>query len=369
MASSKLVAHISSVHKTFDTRIFEKECKSLVHHGYDVKLIVQHTANQIIDGISIISLPIANKKTERLTKVLPAILKKVFKLDIKTIIHLHDPELLPLGVLLKLFGYKVIYDVHEDLPKDILSKEWLPIIFRSVLSKVVKVTEFLCTACFDGIITVTEPINKRFRHPNKVIVKNYPRLDNYKDFASVSREEYVVYIGDITLIRGVIEMVEAINISASNNIKLKLGGRFAPPELRDQILNETNSSKIEFCGWLSQEEIAKILSKAMCGLVVLHPVSGYLNAYPVKMFEYMASGTPVIASDFPLWRTIIKDAECGLLVNPMKPLEIAEAIQWLLDHPEEAKKMGESGRKAVMEKYNWAKEEKKLLDLYQHLID
>ena len=106
----------------------------------------------------------------------------------------------------------------------------------------------------------------------------------------------------------------------------------------------------------------------MVGLVVLHPTRNYLDALPVKMFEYMAAGLPVIASDFPLWRKIIDGAGCGLLVDPLDPQAIAEAIDWVLAHPEEAEAMGRRGREAVEAIYNWERESETLVNLYKQFL-
>ena len=118
---------------------------------------------------------------------------------------------------------------------------------------------------------------------------------------------------------------------------------------------------------MSRGGVKELLNSARAGLVLLHPRINYVDALPIKLFEYMAVGIPVIASDFPLWRTIVDGANCGILVDPMKPEQIAKAIDWLLDNPREARKMGERGRRAVLERYNWSLEEKKLIELYDKL--
>ena len=81
----------------------------------------------------------------------------------------------------------------------------------------------------------------------------------------------------------------------------------------------------------------------------------------------MLAGMPVIASNFPLWNDIIKFADCGITVDPQRPKGIAAAIQIVLSNDDRAKQMGENGRKAVIEKYNWAIEEEKLVLIYRHL--
>lgn len=103
------------------------------------------------------------------------------------------------------------------------------------------------------------------------------------------------------------------------------------------------------------------------GLVTLAPIPNYIESYPTKLFEYMAAGVPVVASDFPLWRSIVDGAGCGLLVDPADPQQIADAIDWLIDHPEEAARMGENGRRAAHDTYNWQGEASKLRALYAKL--
>ncbi|MCY4211547.1 MAG: glycosyltransferase, partial [Gammaproteobacteria bacterium] len=109
-------------------------------------------------------------------------------------------------------------------------------------------------------------------------------------------------------------------------------------------------------------------SNVRAGLVLYHPTPGILNAYPTKMFEYMSVGLPVIASDFPAWRHIVDRAECGLLVNPLEPSAIADAMLWLLNNPQEAERMGRRARKAAEEFYSWEREGDKLIRLYKKLL-
>ena len=126
--------------------------------------------------------------------------------------------------------------------------------------------------------------------------------------------------------------------------------------------------KVNELGFLNRDEVSKVYSQSKAGLVTLRPIVNYLDALPVKMFEYMAAGLPVISSDIKLWKEIIDDAECGICVNPLEPKEIAEAIDYIVTHPEEAEQMGKNGKKAVLEKYNWDVEKKKLFEIYNNLL-
>jgi len=118
-------------------------------------------------------------------------------------------------------------------------------------------------------------------------------------------------------------------------------------------------------GFVSRKDVAKLMGDSRMGLVLFHPAPNHIAAQPNKLFEYMSAGIPVIASDFPLWRQIVESSNCGLLVDPLNPQSIADAICWLIEHPKEAEEMGRCGREAVEREYNWGHEEAKLLSFYR----
>lgn len=151
--------------------------------------------------------------------------------------------------------------------------------------------------------------------------------------------------------------------------RLMLAGRIEPPKFEPELKSLPGWQRVVALGWLSRSEISKLLGRSRIGLVLLHPTTTFIDSLPIKMFEYMCAGLPVIASNFPLWRKIVGAAGCGLLVEPENPEAIAQAIQWLLEHPQEAKEMGQRGAEAVRTTYNWDREEEKLLDLYRRLAN
>jgi glycosyltransferase involved in cell wall biosynthesis len=122
--------------------------------------------------------------------------------------------------------------------------------------------------------------------------------------------------------------------------------------------------KTDHLGFQDRSGVARVLQTSRAGLVILHPVQNYVDSLPVKLFEYMSAGLPVIASDFPLWREIVEGSGAGLLIDPLDPSAIAGAMQWILENPGEAEAMGQRGRQAVIERYNWAQEAQKLLAAY-----
>jgi glycosyltransferase involved in cell wall biosynthesis len=177
------------------------------------------------------------------------------------------------------------------------------------------------------------------------------------------KKNEVCYVGGIAEIRGVKELVRAMEIVASNT-RLNLVGEFSEFSSRDEVCTYSGWSKVNATGLLERQEVRNILARSVAGLVTLHPVPNYLDSLPIKMFEYMSAGLPVIASNFDLWRDIVEKNDCGLCVDPMNPKAIASAIDFLVSNPIEAERMGAKGRQAVFSSYNWAIEEKKLFDFY-----
>jgi glycosyltransferase involved in cell wall biosynthesis len=284
--------------------------------------------------------------------------------------HFHDPELIPVGLLLRANGRQVIYDVHEDLPKTILYKSYVPNWLKWPLQATVKLFEEGSARLMSGIIAATKPIAARFsKMGNVTVVHNYPLPEEFataENKSETDRGNYVAYVGArIASGRGALEMVQAIGLlPPSMNTQLKLAGAFDPPELPESLSAVPGWERTVHLGVLGRTEVAQMLQHARAGLVLLHPEPNYLNAQPVKLFEYMGAAIPVIASDFPVWRNIIESAECGLLVDPLEPAAIAGAIEYLWNHPAEAAEMGRRGQAAVRARYNWSSEEQHLLRFY-----
>jgi glycosyltransferase involved in cell wall biosynthesis len=229
----------------------------------------------------------------------------------------------------------------------------------------------MASGAFDAIVCVTPTIASRFEPRKTVLVRNFPAI---QELVAAGRTAYAlrpnafVYVGVVAAIRGAREMVESIGrMTDSHAARLELAGNFSPAPLEDELRAMRGWERVRYHGWASRPQVASLLGAARAGLVVLHPTHNYPDAYPVKLFEYMAAGLPVIASDFPLWRSIVDGARCGLLVDPTNASEIRDAMRWILDHPAEAEAMGRRGAQAIASDYNWAREAETLLRLYERL--
>lgn len=366
------VCHLTSVHAPFDIRIFHKEGKSLAAAGYRTSIIVPHCQSECLNGIHIMALPVPRTRRERIIRV-PWQMYRWALREGACIYHFHDPELIPIGILLKLHSKKVVYDVHEDLPRDVMDKDWIVPALRKLVAVGAKFAEAIAASLFDGIVAASPSIAKRFPRKKTVVVQNFPRLDRLCDpnaLRYAERSPTCVYLGGISPLRGAREMVKAIwFLPEGLGVRLVLAGSIDPPELENELRNLPSGKQVEFQGMLQQDGVKRLLKHSTIGLVLYHPIANHTESQPNKLFEYMSAGLPVIASDFPLWRKIVGEAGCGLLVDPENPQAIAQGIQWLVEHPQEAEEMGQRGAAAVQTTYNWAKEEEKLLDLYRRLAN
>ncbi len=361
---------LTSVHPALDVRIFHKECRSLARAGYSVTLISPIDNNREIDGITVRAFPKYSSRTQRLIRGV-AEMYRAAKREKADIYHFHDPELIPVGLILRCQGKQVVYDIHEDLPKTICYKDYIPRWLKLPLQIVLGMVEEWASCLMSGVIAATKPIAERFtKTRNVAVVHNYPLLEEFANVKTMDREsnDYIAYVGArITPGRGAFEMVEAMALlPPSDGIQLRLAGSI-DPSLCERLSKLRGWNRIVHLGVLSRGEVVGMLQKARAGIVLLHPEPNYLNAQPVKLFEYMLAGIPVVASDFPVWRNIIEECGCGLLVNPLDPSAIARAIEYICNHPSEAAEMGRRGQAAVNSRYNWTIEERSLLKFYEKL--
>jgi len=366
------VVHLTSAHPRFDTRIFVKMCSSLASMGFKTSLIVADgLGNSQKNNVSIIDVGAKQGgRMYRMTKTVYKIYKAAIYED-ADVYHLHDPELLSIALFLKWKGKKVIFDAHEDLPIQILSKPYLSSRVAKVISKISEIYErFLCKR-IDAVVTATPFIRDKFLKINSttVDINNFPKIEEFINIetANFSQRESCCYIGGITKVRGIYEIVDAMDLSRARG-DLLLAGNFLEKQVRSDVVGLAGWKKVDDLGWLNREGIQSVLGRSFAGLVTLHPIENYKDALPVKMFEYMASGIPVIASNIPLWEGIVVSEDCGICVNPYSSKEISDAMNYLANNLEVAKAMGARGRDAVHRKYNWKVEEGKLLQLYSSLI-
>lgn len=307
-------------------------------------------------------------RVSRMLRATGRVLAQALALD-ADIYHLHDPELIPAGLRLKRLGKTVIFDAHEDVPLQLLSKPYLRPLTRRALAGAFGALERYACERFDGIVAATPSIRDKFVRINDatVEVSNYPLLCEFNSAAAWhAKLPQVCYVGSIAAVRGIRELVAAC-AALRCGARLTLAGSFDDAALQQAMTAQPGWARIDMLGHLDRAGVSATMAQSIAGLVTLHPVPSYVDALPVKMFEYMAAGIPVIASDIPLWRGIVESSNCGICVDPCNPQAIATAIDYLVTHPEQARQMGANGRRAVLERYHWAPQGKKLVAFYEQL--
>lgn len=367
-----MIIHFTTVHPRHDVRIRNKQVTALQDtYPGNVTLYVQDGLGNEFDpaGFEIVDTgPRPKGRLRRMTVGAWRMFKAVYKAR-PEVAHFHDPELLPWAIILRTFGIKVVYDVHEDLPRQILHKDYFSKPVARVLSAIAETVERAATPFMSAIIVVVPAMLRRFPAQKTFLIANFPILDEAPSNVDQSNKEpRFVYAGGITEPRGALNMMKSINLVEHPEATLALLGNFVPASLADKLSKMPGWSKTDSFGWSDRQTVQKEYARASAGLVLLEPTPQYLISYPVKMFEYMAAGLPIIASNFPLWKEIVEDAGCGLTVDPKDPKGIADAMQYMLDNPAHALEMGKRGRKAAEEKYNWDAEKATLDALYARIL-
>lgn len=363
------VCHFTSAHTSQDERIFFKECVSLAQHGYETHIVAKGDSYEK-SGIHIhgVGYP-SGGRLSRMTSFAKRVYEEALALD-ADIYHFHDPELLHYGLKLKRKGKKVIFDSHENTVEQIEEKDWIPGLIRRPLTVVFDWYQKNICRQFDAVISVTPHICDYFRsvNPRTEMITNYPAylpLPNVEKAACPT----LCFAGGIAeqwCHRQIIQALEQVDCCIYRLCGDDDSDYFA--SLKELPAWE----KVDYIGRIPHEEVFAMLASCHIGMSLLQHnrnAGGAMGTMGnTKIFEEMMAGLPVICTNFILWQEFVERYHCGICINPENVDEIAAAIRYLLDHPDEARQMGENGRRAVKEEFNWGVEEKKLLALYEDIL-
>ena len=370
------VAILTTVHSALDGRIFHKQAVSLAQAGHDVTLFApqQPEAEAIARQHNIAYVPL-RAPGRRMARPLQWLrLMRLLRRNCCDVWHFHDPELLPFTIIWKwLFARHVflVYDVHEDVPKDILSKAYIPSYLRGPISRVAYIVERWGMRRCQLVVSAGDSIIPRLRACSRrmITVRNYPLL---RQGTSVPRSYTngrpvrIIYPGTMTEVRGIRDVVQAMAELQDCDVELLLMGRFHPAAFEQEI-RQIAGSNVVIHHEVSFDQMPGHLGASDIGVLCFHATPAERGTLPIKMFEYMQAGLPIVASDFPVWRDIIESAGCGLLVEPGpgNAQQIAATIRQLVNDPGLRQRMGQAGMQAVKEKYTWQNQVGALIAEYE----
>lgn len=367
------ICHMTSAHNSNDTRIFYKECVSLAKAGYETYLIAAGES-RYEKGVHVLGVgPRPEGRLSRMTRTTRKVYERAFELN-ADVYHLHDPELLPYGVKLADRGYKVVFDSHEEYMHLIDNKTYIPSFIRSTVSTLFRSYYKTALPRFATVIIVTPNQKKYLKGYCKHIcmVTNYPIIDEEEE-QPCEKARYtsnkLVFAGGVSDQWCHKEVLEALNECADVSYVLCGGGNDKYIEL---LKNMDTWGQVDFLGKVSHKKVGMILEGCAVGLALCKPSvnsDGRVGTLGnTKLFEEMNAGLPVICTDFELWKEIIDKYQCGLYVDPLNNEQIVNAIGYLTKNPDIAERMGNNGKSAVREEFNWATQERVLLKLYSELL-
>ncbi len=368
------VCHITTVHPPFDGRIFHKECLSLKEAGYEVHLVACHDRDETVNGVHIHGLPSPSGRLVRLALWPWLAYRKILSIRPRPdLIHFHDPELLLMGMVLRLRGFRVVFDVHENVAGQLLHKPYLPQPLRRSLAAAYPFIERSLVSGM-GTVHVMENIALRYRLP-RVVVRNLPvvrfRPEEYsKSFQPPWR---IIYTGGVTRDRGAIRMLELMEDLVANGVdaKLRIVGQ-AEPGVAEEMLCFINAhgltERVAMTGGVPWQESLAMVRQSHLGLCLLAPTPNYTNGLPVKGYEYLSFGLACLASNFECYRPVFEHTGSGILVDPLDRKAILQAALGLLRDPGRMAQMGRNGVEEVYRSSNWQKEFKCLLGFYDEML-
>lgn len=370
------VCHVCNGHSVDDGRVFHRACCELAKAGYEVHLLAQGKGTRAYQEkrVTIHPLPQSNGRMQRYTSS-----SRVAQLaaDLKPdLFHVHEPALLG-PVIARAGSRPVIYDVHESFLDMLTESKWLPFWAKPVTRLAWDCWERRLVRRCAGVVVVTEPIAKRYTslHPNVRVVANYPEWQAIEELPSVTRDGCTCVIaGALTRDRGLLEVFEALAILKKRDVEVKLA--LAGPSISDEYLESLLAKanglgihrQVRYHGILSRNKAQMLQHESSIGIVTYLPTPNSVVGLPNKLMECMSLGLPVVCSDFPVYREVAGTTGAGILVDPAVPEQIADAIESLVRDPARAHRMGEAGKAAVRDRFNWQVESTKLLDLYRQLI-
>lgn len=367
----KRICHITSAHNSSDTRIFQKQCVSLAkEESFDVYLVARGES-RTEKNVKVVGVEGSGfGRIKRILFFTRKLYVKALEID-ADIYQIHDPELLPYALKLTKMGKKVIFDSHEDMFNQILIKNYLPKTIRKIIAHAYHAYE---THVVKKLAAVLFPCPINGKHPFEGRNKNALFISNAPELGAVEWKKKnkmkMCYVGSLSENRGVTNLLKAYkNIEAK--VPLVLAGKFESEEYEKYIRENGLLDGVDYRGYCTKEELQEIYNETTVGISNLLNVGQYpkLGTFPTKVFEYMEKGLGVIVSDYPFSRYVLTKYKIGILINPSNERDLTNAMDYMINNPEEVFSMGGNSRTLIEEEYNWQKEYKKLRNVYYQILN
>jgi len=370
------ICHVCSGHTADDSRVFHKQCVSLVRAGYEVHLIATGTPGQRVNsnGVIVHPLPAFQNRYERFKRrwKVASYASKIAA----DLYHVHEPDLLG-PVLARTGGSPVIFDVHESYLDTLMERPWLPKHLRPLIRILWDQAERRLVKRCAAIVAATDHIAVRYSnlHSKVNVIRNFSEPCTEGNNGAQSRDgRTCVFAGVLKADRNLGTSVQALGVLRRRGLaaRLWLAGNWSPRSHKDGIFaiaqREGVSGQVHDLGFMSHTDAMSLQSRASIGLINILPISNSVNSLPIKMFECMTLGLPLIYSNFPSFGKLIGKAEVGIPVDPTSIKQTADAIEFLIRNPNIATAMGNAGKKLVHERFNWNSESEKLVHLYRDIL-
>ncbi len=376
-SNSIRVCYAGLMHTADDQRFVHKQCAALVRAGYDVVYFAVTDSEQTINGVKIYPLP--NVRNLSLLRRLLEPLKLFPKLVAENcqVYHFLDPELLPAGIILKLFFRRhVLFDAHEDYIEYARSSQHLGPI-RHIYALLFRLLLNLASRIFDGFVFGDDLLEKDFLHldSRKVCFHHFPLLSMFppSPVPFAQRKYDVVYAGNLSRGKGAFEMLEAVRILKERCEKFRALMIGEPQYVEEKFYRYIREHKLDDClkitGHLPYKKVSGLLDQCKVGLIALHDIPKYRKQSSTKLFEYMAKGVPVVSVDLAPERKYMTSGIQGYLVEPENPQAMADAVYEIITNPELGEKMAKACREQVIDKQLYAEKDcGKLLAFYDYIL-
>lgn len=366
-----MIIVVSSGHKPDDERIYHREIKSLIRAGYSIQYFTRWDGKM---DLSMGNLNHINLQRSQFTlrNYINYIIKNI---GIVEILHIHEFDLLPLAKKLKQkYNTKIIYDVHDSLREMWETFSTKRGLIKKIINCVLSEFEKYHLKFVDEIILANQPFKKGI-YSNwgipETIVENFPIIEKLADSKSLNDQPIILYQGQVSQDRGLMSLLDAFQLVRDLKPKatLQIIGPSRPANysniLKQKVKAMGYNNHVSILDDIPHEDIWDYMKDASIGVIPSLQLPRVLVDTPTKLFEYMASGCVVVATDLPPIRRFLEGT--GQLVVHESPEELAHGIIELLTCKNLYTNYSQESISRIQNKYNWSFPENRLLKLYQKL--